>query len=66
MDGVGLLRAEFMMAGIGVHPKKLIREGKKQLFIEKLASDLEMFCKPFNQDRLFTELLILKQTNTDR
>ncbi len=48
VDGVGLLRAEFMMAGIGIHPKKLIREGKKQLFIEKLASDLEMFCKPFN------------------
>ncbi len=48
VDGVGLLRAEFMMAGIGIHPKKLIREGKKQLFIEKLANDLEMFCKPFN------------------
>ncbi len=48
VDGVGLLRAEFMMAGIGIHPKKLIREGKKNVFIEKLASDLEMFCKSFN------------------
>ena len=48
VDGVGLLRAEFMMAGIGIHPKKLIREGKKQIFIEKLANDLEMFCKAFN------------------
>ena len=27
VDGVGLLRAEFMMAGIGVHPKKLIPDG---------------------------------------
>ena len=48
VDGIGLLRAEFMMAGIGVHPKKMIREGKKNEFIEKLANDLEMFCKPFN------------------
>ena len=48
VDGVGLLRAEFMMAGIGIHPKKLIREGKKHVFVEKLAEDLEMFCKAFN------------------
>lgn len=47
-DGVGLLRAEFMMAGIGTHPKKLIKDGKKNLFIEKLASGLEQFCKAFN------------------
>ncbi|MCL5970293.1 MAG: phosphoenolpyruvate synthase [Patescibacteria group bacterium] len=47
-DGVGLLRAEFMMAGIGTHPKKLIKDGKKHLFIEKLAEGLEQFCKAFN------------------
>lgn len=46
-DGVGLLRAEFMMAGIGIHPKKLIRDGNKKLFIEKMASGLESFCKSF-------------------
>ncbi len=46
-DGVGLLRAEFMMAGIGTHPKKLIREGKKRIFIEKMADGLESFCKAF-------------------
>ncbi|HUD43981.1 MAG TPA: phosphoenolpyruvate synthase [Patescibacteria group bacterium] len=48
VDGVGLLRAEFMIAGIGVHPKKMIRDGKKKEFINKLADQLEMFCKPFN------------------
>ena len=47
VDGVGLLRAEFMMAGIGVHPKKMIHDGKKQVFINKLAQDLAMFCKAF-------------------
>lgn len=48
VDGVGLLRAEFMMADIGVHPKKLIHEGKEHIFIEKLANDLEKFCSAFN------------------
>lgn len=47
-DGVGLLRAEFMMAEIGVHPKKLIHDGKKKVFIEKLSEGLETFCKAFN------------------
>lgn len=48
VDGVGLLRAEFMMAGIGVHPKKMIRDGKRHVFIEKLARNLEMFCEAFH------------------
>lgn len=48
VDGVGLLRAEFMMAGIGVHPKKMIRDGKKKVFIEKLADQLYMFCESFS------------------
>jgi pyruvate,water dikinase len=49
VDGVGLLRAEFMMAGIGIHPKKMIHDGKKQVFINKLAEDLAMFCKAFGE-----------------
>lgn len=48
VDGVGLLRAEFMMAGIGVHPKKLIHDGKKHVFIKKLADGLEQFVKSFS------------------
>ena len=43
-----MLRAEFMMAGIGVHPKKMIKDGKQHVFIEKLADDLEKFCKAFS------------------
>ncbi len=46
-DGVGLLRAEFMMAGIGVHPKKMIKDGKRKVYIEKLAENLEKFCSAF-------------------
>lgn len=47
VDGVGLLRAEFMMAGIGTHPKKFIKDKKKDQFINSLASQLEIFCKAF-------------------
>ncbi|MBI3093148.1 MAG: phosphoenolpyruvate synthase, partial [Candidatus Levybacteria bacterium] len=47
VDGVGLLRAEFMMAQIGIHPKKLIHDGKKKIFIDKLAHGLETFCRAF-------------------
>lgn len=47
-DGVGLLRAEFMMAGIGKHPKKMIRDGKKKEFIEELAKDITLFCEAFS------------------
>lgn len=48
VDGVGLLRAEFMMAGIGTHPKKLIEEGKSKIFVEKLAEGIAQFAKSFS------------------
>jgi len=47
-DGVGLLRAEFMIADIGTHPKKLIAEHKEKVFIDRLASEIELFCKSFS------------------
>jgi pyruvate,water dikinase len=48
VDGIGLLRAEFMMADIGTHPMKLIKDGKKNIFIDKLTDQLAVFCKAFN------------------
>ncbi len=48
VDGIGLLRAEFMIADIGTHPKKLIKEHKENVFVNKLGSDLLKFCKAFN------------------
>lgn len=47
-DGVGLLRAEFMIANIGIHPKKLLRDKKRQLFVHMLAEDLLKFVKVFD------------------
>jgi len=48
VDGVGLLRAEFMIAGIGVHPKKMIADGQSQAYIDQLASNIAAFASSFN------------------
>ena len=48
VDGVGLLRAEFIMADIGIHPKKFIADHKEKLFIDTLAKNIAKFCKAFS------------------
>jgi pyruvate, water dikinase len=48
VEGVGLLRAEFMIAGIGIHPKEAIKQKKQEHFIDKLTEDLTVFCKAFH------------------
>ena len=47
-DGVGLLRAEFMVAGIGTHPKEFIRLHKEDEYVQKLIWNLLKFVKPFS------------------
>lgn len=47
VDGVGLLRAEFMIAGMGKHPKAFIKEGRQQEFVESLAKNLRKVCGAF-------------------
>jgi pyruvate,water dikinase len=47
VEGVGLLRAEFMIANIGIHPKEAIKNKKQGEFIDQLAHDLTTFCKAF-------------------
>lgn len=47
VDGVGLLRAEFMIAEIGTHPRKMIRDGKSKEFVDKLTEGILTFCKAF-------------------
>jgi pyruvate,water dikinase len=48
VDGVGLLRAEFMIADGGVHPKEYIRQGNAAVFVKKLTNNLEKFAKGFS------------------
>lgn len=47
IDGVGLLRAEFIISELGTHPKKLIEDGKDGLFIDKLVAALKVTCASF-------------------
>lgn len=47
VDGVGLLRAEFIIAGIGEHPRKMMDEGRGQEFADKLAEGLRRIASAF-------------------
>ena len=47
VDGVGLLRAEFMIAQIGGHPRFMLHEGKGDQFMEMLAKGISTFTKAF-------------------
>jgi len=47
VDGIGLLRAEFMIAQIGVHPKKMIQSRKGAKFTQQLTEGLKKFCHAF-------------------
>jgi len=46
-DGVGLLRAEFIVAQIGEHPRLAIEEGHSEAWIVKLAEGLRKFASAF-------------------
>jgi pyruvate, water dikinase len=48
VDGIGLLRAEFMVAAIGEHPSYMIEQGRGQEFVDKLAAGLTTFAKAFH------------------
>jgi pyruvate,water dikinase len=52
VDGIGLLRAEFMVAQIGEHPSYMISQGRGQEFVEKLAEGLTKFAKAFHPRRV--------------
>lgn len=47
-DGVGLLRAEFIMADIGIHPKKIIADGKQEMFIQRVAAQIAVIAESFS------------------
>ena len=46
-DGVGLMRAEFIIAALGKHPLALIKEGKSEEFVEALARGMRKVCAAF-------------------
>jgi len=48
VDGVGLLRAEFMISQIGAHPRFMISQNQGNEFVDKLAQGLNTFAQAFN------------------
>ncbi len=48
VDGVGLLRAEFMIAEIGEHPRYMISQGRGEEFVARLAEGVTTFARAFN------------------
>ncbi|MCL0057467.1 PEP-utilizing enzyme [Dehalococcoidales bacterium] len=48
VDGVGLLRAEFMIAQIGQHPRYMISQNQGNEFVNKLYEGINTFAKAFN------------------
>ncbi|MBN1375828.1 MAG: phosphoenolpyruvate synthase [Dehalococcoidia bacterium] len=47
VDGVGLLRAEFIMTQMPGHPRYMLHEGKSSQFIDILTRNLTTFTKSF-------------------
>ncbi len=48
VDGVGLLRAEFIVAGIGEHPRYALEQGRGEEFTSKVAEGLLTFASAFD------------------
>ncbi len=48
VDGVGLLRAEFIISCIGKHPNYMIETGRQAEFIQKLYEGILPFAKAFH------------------
>jgi pyruvate, water dikinase len=47
VDGVGLLRAEFIMGQIGEHPRYMLKQGRSQEYIQKLYEGVNTIAKAF-------------------
>lgn len=48
VDGVGLLRAEFMIAEIGLHPRYMLAKGQGRKFVKRLADGIRVFAQTFS------------------
>ena len=46
-DGVGLLRAEFIIARIGEHPRYMLAQKRGDEFVERLATGISTFARAF-------------------
>ncbi|WP_297421068.1 phosphoenolpyruvate synthase [Thermococcus sp.] len=56
-DGVGLLRAEHMILGIGAHPVKFIKEGREEELVNKLVEGIRKVVEAFYPRRVWYRTL---------
>jgi pyruvate,water dikinase len=56
-DGVGLLRIEHMIIKSGVHPAKLIRDGRTEEYIKILTDGIRPIAKAFKQKPIWVRTL---------
>ena len=49
VDGIGLLRAEFIIANIGKHPKQAMKEGTSEQWTKELSDNISIFCESFGE-----------------
>lgn len=47
VDGVGLMRAEFIVAGLGEHPRYLVKNGKSEKYVHALATGMKQIAQAF-------------------
>lgn len=57
VDGVGLLRIEHMIIKAGVHPAKLIRDGKREDYIKILIDGIKPIAEAFNPKPVWVRTL---------
>lgn len=48
VDGVGLLRAEFMVANLGEHPKAMVKDGRGDDYVKALVDGLQKIAGAFS------------------
>jgi pyruvate,water dikinase len=48
VDGVGLLRAEFMIAEMGEHPKAMVKDGRGDQYVKGLADGIQKIASAFS------------------
>lgn len=48
VDGVGLLRAEFIIANIGEHPHSMMASGRSKEYVQKLSEGIGIIAQAFN------------------
>jgi pyruvate,water dikinase len=56
-DGVGLLRIEHMVLGLGEHPLNLLRGGRREEYVDYLADEIRAVAEPFDPDPVWVRTL---------